>query len=153
MAEPVLCLRHKEQPQQWLCFPLVQNPQVLSQVTQIQKSGISTEKLQLPLSPFSCSASAAPAAPKKDTNTSRDVKNLLYAGVHSMAKSTYRLMPCMEPRWTHTKLELIPSSRVFPLLSIILHSEWIYIKKNNNNHHKPIFASTNKPSTDNVKFI
>lgn len=65
----------------------------------------------------------SPAAPKKDTNTSRDVKNLLYAGVHSMAKSTYRLMPCMEPRWTHTKLELIPSSRVFPLFSIILHSE------------------------------
>lgn len=60
-----------------------------------------------------------PAAPKKDTNTSRDVKNLLYVGVHSMAKSTYRLMLCMEPRWTHTKLELIPSSRVFPLFSII----------------------------------
>lgn len=57
-----------------------------------------------------------PAAPKKDTNTSRDVKNLLYAGVHSMAKSTYRLMPCMEPRWTHTKLELIPSSRVFSIV-------------------------------------
>lgn len=121
----------EEQPQQWPCFALVQNPYILFQVhTKSPEKWDFNREAAAPFLPLLllCLRQLQqqipfPAAPKKDTNTSRDVKNLLYAGVHSMAKSTYRLMPCMEPRWTHTKLELIPSSRVFPLFSIILHSE------------------------------
>lgn len=44
-----------------------------------------------------------------------------------------RLMLCTVPRWTHTKLELIPSFRVFPLFSTTLHSEYIYKKKSQTN--------------------
>lgn len=135
VAEPVLCLRHKEYPR-----GVTSAVAVLPFGTKSFRFVPSTHKepIKVGFQQRTCSSFLPPlllclrqlqqqipfpAAPKKDTNTSRDVKNLLYAGVHSMAKSTYRLMPCTEPRWTHTKLELIPSSRVFPLFSIILHSE------------------------------
>lgn len=84
MAEPVLCLRHKEHPR-GKTSALAVLPFGTKPLQRPQKSGISTENLQLPLSPSSSCLRQLqlqipfPAAPKKDRNTCRDVKNLLYA--------------------------------------------------------------------------